>query len=52
MTHHHRSGEAHPSPEPALSLLRLSAALRMAVATGLIAAIWALTVWAMNLSTG
>jgi hypothetical protein len=48
MTHHHGSGEAHPSPEPALSLLRFSALLRMAIASGLIAVIWALTLWAMS----
>jgi hypothetical protein len=48
MTHHHHGGVAHPSPQPALSLLRFSAPLLVATAAGLIAAIWALTVWAMG----
>jgi hypothetical protein len=48
MTHHHHSGAAHPSPKLAPSLLRFSAPLLLSTAIGLIAAIWALTLWAMS----
>jgi hypothetical protein len=48
MTHHHYSGTPHPSPKLAPSLLRFSAPLLVAVAIGLSAAIWALTIWAMS----
>jgi hypothetical protein len=44
--HHHHHGGAHPSPAIAPSLLRLSAAQRIAVAVGLIALIWAAVFWA------
>jgi len=46
--HHHHGGEAHPSPTIAASLLRLSAAQRMAAAGILIALLWALAAWAMH----
>jgi hypothetical protein len=39
--HHHKAGEAHPSPTIAPSLLRLSVARRLALAGGLIAVMWA-----------
>jgi hypothetical protein len=48
MTHHHHAGAAHPSPKLAPSLLRLSAPSLVAVAIGLSAVIWALTIWAMS----
>jgi hypothetical protein len=48
MTHHHHAGEPHPSPTISPSLLRLSAAQRLAIATALIALIWAATLWAMR----
>jgi hypothetical protein len=45
--HHHLPGETHPSPAISPSLLRLSAAQRLAVAGVLIAVIWAAALWAM-----
>jgi hypothetical protein len=44
--HHHQGGEPHPSPAIAPSLLRLSAAQRLAVAGAMIALIWAAYLWA------
>ena len=44
--HHHHTGTVHPSPTIAPSLLRLSAAQRIAVAFALIALIWAAVFWA------
>jgi hypothetical protein len=45
MTHHHHAPEeAHPSPGPAVSLLRMSAATRL-VAAGAVAAVLWLAVW-------
>jgi len=47
MTHHHHHGDApHPSSVIALSLLRLSALQRIAVAGVLITLIWAAFLWA------
>ncbi len=47
MTLHHRSGEKqHPSPPLGPSLLRLSATQRLAVASVVIALIWAAALWA------
>jgi hypothetical protein len=48
MTHHHHNGEAHPSPKPAPSLLRLSGPSLLAMTLVPIAAIWALIAWAIN----
>jgi hypothetical protein len=48
MTLHHHGGEAHPSPRIAPSLLRLSAARRLALAAVLIVLIWAAALWAMS----
>jgi hypothetical protein len=48
MTHHHHGGATHPSPKLAPSLLRLSAPWLVAIAIGLSAVIWALTIWAMS----
>jgi hypothetical protein len=48
MTHHHHGAEPHPSPMLAPSLLRLSAAQRLAVAAVVIAVIWAAALWAMS----
>jgi hypothetical protein len=48
MTHHHHGGTPHPSPVIAPSLLRLSAARRLAVAGALIAVIWAAFLWAIH----
>jgi len=48
MTHHHHDpGHAHPSPRVAASLLRLSAAERLALAAVLIALLWGAVAWAM-----
>jgi hypothetical protein len=44
--HHHHTGELHPSPAIAPSLLRLSASQRLAVAGAMIALIWIAFVWA------
>jgi hypothetical protein len=46
--HHHHAGEAHPSPMLPPSLLRLSAAKRLALAGVLIALIWAAALWAVS----
>jgi hypothetical protein len=48
MTHHHHGGEPHPSLTLAPSLLRFSAAQRLAVAAAVIAVIWAAALWAMS----
>jgi len=49
MTHHHHHGGApHPSPAISPSLLRLSAARRLALAGALIALIWAAFLWATH----
>ncbi len=48
MTHHHHGAEPHPSLTLAPSLLRLSAARRLAIATLVIAVIWAVALWAMS----
>jgi hypothetical protein len=44
--HHHPQGEAHPSASISPSILRLSAAERLAVAALLIAMLWATVHWA------
>jgi hypothetical protein len=46
MTHHHHADEVHPSPALSLSLLRLSAPQRLALAGALIALIWVVVLWA------
>jgi hypothetical protein len=46
MAHHHHGGAPHPSPAISPSLLRLSAAQRLAVAGALVAMIWAAFLWA------
>jgi hypothetical protein len=48
VSHHHHAAGPHPSPAILPSLLRLSAAQRLAVAGVLIAVIWAATVWAVG----
>jgi hypothetical protein len=48
MTPHYNGGEKHASPSLAPSLLRLSAAQRLAVAGVLIALIWAAALWAVS----
>jgi hypothetical protein len=45
--HHHDPDHAHPSAEVAPSLLRLSAAERLAGTAVLIALLWGAVVWAM-----
>jgi hypothetical protein len=45
--HHHDPDHAHPSAEVAPSLLRLSAAERLAGAAVLIALLWGAVLWAM-----
>jgi len=47
MTLHHHAGDKHPPPL-GTSLLRLSAAQRLAIAGVLIALIWATTLWAAS----
>jgi len=46
--HHHHPGHAHPSPRIAPSLLRLSAAERVAAVAVLIALLWGAVAWAMT----
>jgi hypothetical protein len=46
--HHHHGGVPHPSPSLSTSLLRLSAAERLAGAGVLIAVIWAAFFWAIR----
>jgi hypothetical protein len=46
--HQHPPGEGHPPAAIAPSILRMSALQRLAVATGLIAVIWGVVIWAMN----
>jgi hypothetical protein len=48
MTHHHHGGTSHPSPTITPSLLRLSAPLRVAIASVLIALIWTAVLWAVR----
>jgi hypothetical protein len=45
--HHHHAGEAHPPAAVSPSILRLSAAERLAAAGLAIVAIWAAVTWAM-----
>ncbi len=48
MTHHHHHPEhAHPSPQVAPSLLRLSVARRLAAVAVLVALLWGAVIWAM-----
>jgi len=46
-SHHHHSGHAHPAAEVSPSLLRLSAAERLAGAALAAALMWAAVLWAM-----
>jgi hypothetical protein len=48
MSHHHHAAGPHPSPAISPSLLRLSAAQRLAIAGVLIALIWAAAFWAVG----
>ena len=45
--HHHHPGEGHPPASISPSILRLSAAQRLAAAGAVIAIIWAAAFWAM-----
>jgi hypothetical protein len=45
--HHHRPGDAHPAARVPPSLLRLSAAERLAAAAVAIALMWGVVVWAI-----
>jgi hypothetical protein len=45
--HHHHPGRAHPAVAVAPSLLRLSAAERLAAAAVVIALLWGAVLWAM-----
>jgi len=45
--HHHDAGHAHPSAAVVLSLLRLSAAERLAAVAVLIALLWGAVFWAI-----
>ena len=44
--HHHHPGRSHPPAMLSLSVLRFSAAQRLAVAAVFIALVWALVFWA------
>jgi hypothetical protein len=46
--HHHHAGHAHPPATVSVSILRLSAAERLAAAAGIVALLWALVFWAMG----
>ena len=46
--HHHPQGHAHPPASVAPSILRLSAAERIAAAALLIAVLWVSVYWAMS----
>jgi hypothetical protein len=46
--HHHHGGATHPAAAIAPSILRLSAAQRLAVAVGLMALIWIAVFWAVT----
>ncbi len=45
--HHHQPGHVHPSPQVAPSLLRLSAAQRLAAVAVVVALLWGAVIWAM-----
>jgi hypothetical protein len=45
--HHHRAGERHPAAVVPASMLRMGVGQRLAVATLMIALIWAAAFWAM-----
>ena len=45
--HHHHPGQAHPPATISPSILRLSAAERLAAVAVLIALIWGAVIWAM-----
>jgi hypothetical protein len=47
MPHHHAPDHAHPSPAIPASLLRMSAAQRLAGALGLSVLLWAAVWWAL-----
>jgi len=47
VTHHHHHGHVHPPARISASLLRLSVWQRLAIASGLIVAMWAAALWAM-----
>jgi hypothetical protein len=46
--HHHREGHAHPAATVSPSLLRMSAAERLAAAAVIIAVLWAAVLWAIS----
>jgi len=46
--HHHHPGHVHPPAAVHVSILRLSALERLALAAGLIALIWLAVFWAMR----
>ena len=48
MSHHHHGEAPHPSPVLSPSLLRFSAAQRLALAGALIALVWVVTLLAMH----
>jgi hypothetical protein len=47
-THHHHPGRGHPPAAATASILRLSAAQRLAVAALGIALIWAAVAWSLH----
>ena len=44
--HHHSPGEAHPPSPISLSLLRMSAWERLAIAAVVVALLWGTAIWA------
>jgi hypothetical protein len=50
--HHHGPGRAHPSRAATLSLMRLSAAARLAGAAAAVAVLWLAVWWAIGTGTG
>jgi hypothetical protein len=46
--HHHHPGHVHPPAALQASVLRLSAAQRLAIAVAMIALLWTAAVWAMR----
>jgi hypothetical protein len=48
MTHHHHAGHIHPAATVSPSLLRMSAAERMAGVAVIIAMLWAAVFWALS----
>ena len=46
--HHHHPGHGHPPAAVSPSILRMSAAERLAIAAALIVLLWGVVLWAMK----